>query len=559
MVSLTAALFSNNGISNNSNNLALAQAALSSGHRITQASQDVAALAVGTALNTQVTTLRASLSNASQASSLLQVANGGLDQQLDILQQQKAIAVQAASGGIDDTTRAQLDQQFQGLSQQLDQIAGSTNFNGVPLLNGSTNTASTLVTTNAQATAYAPTTATSSNGSTAANSSFAIQAFNSQTGAAASAGTNGGDLQVTDAGGNVLNNAAYGSVDSTLGGHISNFTLSNVNYGTSATITATVGGVHYSGTYAAGATSAVLSNGNTNILITTGTTAGAATPLDISDSAAVANSQAGLNNVFANTQVQRVQTVDNVDFSGTSLAGAVGGASSIATARLDEDKAVISNFQYAGNNGTANSNMLSVQVNGQTFTATGVSDIVGGANSTILFQSADNQTLKIDLSGAALSGNIRTDSTAQANFVSALNSGFAKAGGGQSFTLGASGTDSLSIALGSTTTNALFNGRSLTVGTQSQAAAAADAIDQAINSLSSAQANVGALQSQVDASGANLSSSLLSQESASSSLLDTDVAAESTTDAAANILLQASIASHAQGNRLHSNLLTLLT
>lgn len=559
MVSLTAALFSNNTVSNNASNLALAQAALSSGHAITQASQDVADLAVGTSLNTQVTTLRSALSNASQASSLLQVANGGLNQQLNILEQQKAIAVQASSGTLDDTTRSALDQQFQGLTDELNQIAGSTNFNGVSLLNGATTTSSTLVDSNAQAAAYQPQAATSSNGSTAANSSVAIQAFNSQTGATASGGTNGGDLQVTDASGNVLSNSAYNSVDSTLGGHISNFTLTNVNYGSSATITATVGGVQYSGTYAAGATSAILSNGNTNILITTGTTAGAATPLDISDSAAVASSQAGLNNVFANTDVQRVQTVDNVDFSGTSLAGATGGTSSIATARLDTDKAVISNFQYVGNNGTANSSTLSVQVNGQTFTATGVSDSVGGANSSITFQSADNQTLTLNLSGAAATGNIRTDSTAQTNLVNALNSGFAKAGGGQSFTLGTSGSDSLSVALGNTTSNSLFNGQSLSVGTQSQAAAAADAIDQAINALSSAQANVGSLQSQVDSSSDQISSALQSQQSAASGLLDTDVAAESTTDAAANILLQASIAAHAQGNHLHSNLLTLLT
>ena len=126
-----------------------------------------------------------------------------------------------------------------------------------------------------------------------------------------------------------------------------------------------------------------------------------------------------------------------------------------------------------------------------------------------------------------------------------------------SFTLG--DANPVSVTLPSTSAQSLFNGQSLTVGTQPQAAAAADAIDQAIQSLSSVQANVGAVQSQVDATSNNLSSSLQSQTAAASSLFDTDVAAESTTDAAANILLQASIAAQAQGNHLHSNLLTLLT
>ena len=110
---------------------------ISSGNRLTRASDDVAALVTGTALNDNVITLRSALNNTTQSSSLLQVADGALAQQIDILQRQKALATQASSGQLTDANRSALNQEFQALSDQLNQLAGTTNFNGVKLLDGS--------------------------------------------------------------------------------------------------------------------------------------------------------------------------------------------------------------------------------------------------------------------------------------------------------------------------------------------------------------------------------------------------------------------------------------
>ncbi len=112
-------------------------ARLSSGERITRAADDVAALSVGTSLRTNITTLRQALVNTSQGSSLLQVADGALAQITDILQRQKSIAVQAGSGSLSATERGFLNQEFQNLSEEIDRLAGQTNFNGVNLLDGS--------------------------------------------------------------------------------------------------------------------------------------------------------------------------------------------------------------------------------------------------------------------------------------------------------------------------------------------------------------------------------------------------------------------------------------
>lgn len=133
----------NIGVASNSASLSIAR--LSSGSRIVRAADDVAAMSAGTSLQTNVTTLKMALINTSQGSSLLQVADGALGQIVDILQRQKAIAVQAGSGSLSSAERSFLNQEFQNLTQEIDRLAGQTNFNGVNLLDGVLSTTVTAV------------------------------------------------------------------------------------------------------------------------------------------------------------------------------------------------------------------------------------------------------------------------------------------------------------------------------------------------------------------------------------------------------------------------------
>jgi flagellin len=112
-------------------------AKLSSGTRIVKASDDAASLAVGTKVKADVTALRQAATNAGQASSLLQVADGGMAKVSDILLRMKSLAVQAQSGSVTDNERAFLDREYQQLTSQIDDIATQTKFNGAQLLNGS--------------------------------------------------------------------------------------------------------------------------------------------------------------------------------------------------------------------------------------------------------------------------------------------------------------------------------------------------------------------------------------------------------------------------------------
>lgn len=139
-----SAYFAQANISSASSASSSSVARLSSGNRIVKASDDVAALSTGTSLRTQVMALKTALTNASQGTSLLQVADGALSQVTEILQRQKAISLQAGSGSLTDTDRGYLDQEFQALSTEIDRLTGATNFNGVKLLNGSLSTSAAV-------------------------------------------------------------------------------------------------------------------------------------------------------------------------------------------------------------------------------------------------------------------------------------------------------------------------------------------------------------------------------------------------------------------------------
>lgn len=132
-----AAQYALQNISAASSSTSSSVARLSSGNRIVQASDDVAGLSIGTSLQTQVSALNTALLNASQATSLLQVADGALAQIQTILQQQKSIALQAGSGSLTDVDRGFLNQQFQALSDQINNLTTSTTFNSVGLIDGS--------------------------------------------------------------------------------------------------------------------------------------------------------------------------------------------------------------------------------------------------------------------------------------------------------------------------------------------------------------------------------------------------------------------------------------
>jgi flagellin len=119
-------------------------AKLSAGTRVLTAKDDAASLAIGSGLAAEIAGQQQAQVNATQATSMLQVADGAMSTVNDILVRMKTLAVQAGSGQLGTTERSDLDTEYQGLLSEIDRLAQATTFNGVQLVNGSSNTTTTL-------------------------------------------------------------------------------------------------------------------------------------------------------------------------------------------------------------------------------------------------------------------------------------------------------------------------------------------------------------------------------------------------------------------------------
>ena len=109
---------------------------LSSGQRINRAGDDAAGLAISENLKAQIRGLGQAERNAEDGISLVQIAEGALTEVSNILIRLRELSVQAASDTIGSTERKFLNVEFEQLMAEVDRIANSTEFNRVPLLNG---------------------------------------------------------------------------------------------------------------------------------------------------------------------------------------------------------------------------------------------------------------------------------------------------------------------------------------------------------------------------------------------------------------------------------------
>ncbi len=109
---------------------------LSSGFRINKASDDAAGLAISENLRGMIRGYRQANRNANDGISMVQVAEGSLNEVSNMLIRLRELGVQSASDTIGDTERKFLDVEYQQLKSELERISDSTNFNGYDLLNG---------------------------------------------------------------------------------------------------------------------------------------------------------------------------------------------------------------------------------------------------------------------------------------------------------------------------------------------------------------------------------------------------------------------------------------
>ena len=131
-----AALSAQRNLSKTSADLQSSLARLASGMRITSAKDDAAGLAISEKLRAQIRGLMQGERNAQDGISLVQTAEGALNEVGNALIRLRELAVQASTGTIGDEERGYLNDEFKSLMTEIDRIANVTEFNGIHLLNG---------------------------------------------------------------------------------------------------------------------------------------------------------------------------------------------------------------------------------------------------------------------------------------------------------------------------------------------------------------------------------------------------------------------------------------
>ncbi len=544
-------------------------ARLSSGNRIIKASDDVAGLAIGTSIATQVRTLQIALLNTQQAGSVLSIADGALAQVTDILTRQKSLASSANSGSLGTTERGYLNQEFQALTSEIDRIVGSTSFNGIVLLNGTLGASTAGLDALAATVTFGSTTALYSGtpGTTALNSTPAIAISND----------NG---------------------NSTIQGSLANIEVSAETF--SANNTAVFQITLEDGTqYRTGSIDLSTANTARTLTFTNIADSGATIAFSV-DTYSVPASTANLNTIAdaieadlsgltiyqSRTIATTTGNITSTTLDGTVLEGLDGGDFQIVGTSFDvtgNTAPVFGSFTVTAETSSSDGRIATTLggVNYSTvadqFDSTDADDLqagsLGGGTGIIrLYKDGDattnpNEYIDIDITVASgnVLDNLQLDSSGSAALLAtALNTAVGNGSAGAlSFQVGAAVTDTISVAITSVKTTDIFvndagTAVTLDITTQSGAQTANDVLDNALASVVSRRADVGAAQSRFNFAASNLEVSITNQDAARGSFLDADIATESTNFATAQVKLQASVSVLAQANQLPAALLKLL-
>ncbi|HLH25576.1 MAG TPA: flagellin [Chloroflexota bacterium] len=145
------ALDAQRNLNSTSTDLATQVQRLSSGLRINSAADDAAGLAISEKLETQVKGLNQAQRNAQDGISMVQTAEGAMNEVQNMLQRMRELSVQAANDTLNDSDRGAINTELQQLKTEVDAVRGRTTFNGKALLTGALSTTQNTTTSTAQA------------------------------------------------------------------------------------------------------------------------------------------------------------------------------------------------------------------------------------------------------------------------------------------------------------------------------------------------------------------------------------------------------------------------
>src|SRR3954447_18492031 len=135
------AMNSYNSLSKTSAAISKSMQRLSSGYRINSAADDAAGLGISESMRSQIRGLGQAQKNIQDGASMVQTAEGNLDEVHSMLQRVRELAVQYKNGSLDNNARTSIQNEVNQLASEIDRIGNYATFNGINLLNA-TNTVS---------------------------------------------------------------------------------------------------------------------------------------------------------------------------------------------------------------------------------------------------------------------------------------------------------------------------------------------------------------------------------------------------------------------------------
>jgi len=513
---------------------------LSSGYRINTAANDPAGLAISQQMQSQINGMNQAYQNAQSGITLLQTADGAMGQVQNILQSMYSLASEAATGTENSNDLSALQQEMNQYSQEITQIANTTQFNNLNILGGTFQNQQIQIGAN-----YGQSLTMSINAVDAASLGVAGQSAVSAsagdlglvngspelTGFAATPGSSSTydylsfssvpwTPTVTGGLANASTTAISGSYTSAGSETIQISSFTNDGTAASVAFTATYGGVSYSGTasYSTGGI-LTLTDGQGNTLNinagTTGVTALAASQLTIQPQ-------------------QTTFMIGNEGVATSALTTASGASQALASSTVIYGAITSGTTITLQNSATSPTNLFSFQMG-------------SGVPSTAMTWTM-NATGGVSAAPALSSASYSAQSTGSYDIYSTATS--------DAYVFGVSTDGSAGSGTPSQFTNASVT-TGLDIGTQAFASQALTTLQNAINNVSSYRATVGAYQNRLQFASSQLQTTSNNLTTAQGGIMDADVAQQMSNLTKEQILQQSGVAMLAQANSMPQALLKL--
>lgn len=537
------AINANNKMNINVSGTKKATEKLSSGYQINRAGDNAAGLAISEKMRSQIRGLSQATKNANDGISLIQTAEGGLNETHSILQRMRELAVQSANGTYqDDTDREAIQLEVDALKSEIDRIASSTEYNGMKLLDGSLGGSKAVTEFGAKYGVVAA----KGNGLDGAilTSNFGGVSVT----VANQASAKGGENAVWDATGKALTlNLVEGETYSQkqIDDIIANATQVKAATGAPADISLTL----KNGVYTAKAAD------------TTGdTVAGERASSVATDVKALTgnNTSTGLGSADS---IQFIANTYGLS-ADTKMAKKITVATDAAPGKENVTVTTAAKPADAGAGTAAEAAEIKLHLaTGKTYTEDDIADILKAAGYDYSVKLTDSQAPDGDKDGKIL---FNVKNAIGVDVAVADGKGVGKdvvptTGKGLTFQIGANGVEDQRVTLNvNDMSSSAIGVASADVSTQDAANKAIEMVDTAVKTVSMQRAGLGALQNRLEYTVNNLTTTNENLTAAESQIRDTDMATEMINYTKNNILQQASQAMLAQANQQPQAILQLL-